>query len=107
MTLTPCLQCRRHVRVDASICPFCGGGITPGLDVPEPQLPTKLGRAGLFFFASSIAIGAGVAGCPPTGGGAVYGGPPIVEPPASASPSTSASNNPGGAVPVEGTPPAK
>lgn len=48
MDLAPCPACRRHVRVVAATCPFCGVTVA----VAAPASPTtRLSRAGLIAFA--------------------------------------------------------
>lgn len=55
--LTPCPECRRHVRKTETQCPFCGEAVSLA-NVPAPVLPRKrLGRAATFAFGASV-IGA-------------------------------------------------
>lgn len=68
--LAPCPQCLRHVRVDASTCPFCEGALA--LDATPPALPTRrLGRAAMVAFGTVVATAAAAAcgnGRPPADG---------------------------------------
>jgi hypothetical protein len=93
--LTPCPECRRHVRKTETQCPFCGEAVSLA-HVPAPALPRKrLGRAATFAFGASVigatslvacsdgddqSPGTAVYGAPPGGssyaGSAVYGAPP-------------------------------
>jgi hypothetical protein len=77
--LTPCPGCDRHIRVSTDRCPFCGDEVDLS-HVPPPRLPqTRLNRAALFAFGTTMAaglLGAGT-GCggestsdPETAGGA-------------------------------------
>jgi len=70
MHLAPCPQCLRHVRVDASTCPFCEGALA--LDATPPALPTRrLGRAAMVAFGTVVATAAAAAcgnGRPPADG---------------------------------------
>lgn len=63
MHLAPCTRCDRHVRADASRCPFCDAPyLAPA---PAPFVPTpRVGRAALLAFRT-LAIGAAgaTAGC--------------------------------------------
>jgi len=44
--LRPCLQCRRHVRIDEHACPFCAALLAPSA---PPTLPVgRLTRAAVF-----------------------------------------------------------
>lgn len=53
--LVPCPDCRRHVRVSESACPFCSASLDLAA-TPEPLLPTRrLGRARLFAFGATLA----------------------------------------------------
>jgi hypothetical protein len=55
--LLPCPGCRRHVRASEARCPFCGEIIMRmqgARAVPEPQ--KRLTRAGVFLFASTLAV---------------------------------------------------
>jgi len=54
--LIPCEGCARHVRSHEGACPFCGASIRG--DHPAPTMPERgLGRAALFVFASTVALG--------------------------------------------------
>jgi hypothetical protein len=81
--LGPCITCRRHVRVDASSCPFCGAELAL-----ERAAPSGFGR----MSRAAMIAGAVVAGGCHTPAAPVYGGPPTpVEPTVSdaAAPATS------------------
>ncbi len=52
--LTPCPECRRHVRVRETTCPFCSASIDLS-HVSPPVLPKKrLGRAASFAFQATL-----------------------------------------------------
>jgi DNA-directed RNA polymerase subunit RPC12/RpoP len=56
LDLVPCASCGRHVRVDATACPFCASKLL----VQAPRAPRFLrnaGRAAIFY------LGASMAGC--------------------------------------------
>lgn len=56
--LSPCAQCRRHVRADEATCPFCGSEVTTAEPVPSrPAL--RLTRAALFAGATLLAPACG------------------------------------------------
>ena len=66
--LRPCPECRRHVRIDETACPFCRAVLAPAT---PPTLPVgRLTRAAVF------AAGAALAGC---GGPQKTEGPPPAE----------------------------
>ena len=71
--LAPCTHCRRHVRVDASACPFCAGPLA--LVAPMPRTLPRLSRGGLVALGASAIL----AGCGGDGGqvAAMYGVPPM------------------------------
>jgi hypothetical protein len=49
--LEPCPQCRRHVLVSETVCPFCASSLSGAFanqSRPVPQ--TRLGRAAVFAF---------------------------------------------------------
>lgn len=52
----PCPSCRRHVRVDADACPFCGGACAFAAS-PAP-VARRMSRAAMFAVASSLVVGA-------------------------------------------------
>ncbi len=53
--LSPCPACARHVRVDSARCPFCAVSLD-GSELPVvPDAPSRLGRAALFAFATTVA----------------------------------------------------
>lgn len=55
-SLSPCPACQRHVRVDASSCPFCAGDLAGAtLPVIPDAGGARLTRAALFAFATSVA----------------------------------------------------
>lgn len=54
MTLLPCPDCRRHLRADATTCPFCAAGVAG-----------RLTRAVLFAGAIVSAAACGAAQTPP------------------------------------------
>jgi len=61
--LVPCPECRRHVRVRETACPFCGIELDLAATAP-PVLPTRrLGRAALFAFGATLATNVVVTGC--------------------------------------------
>jgi hypothetical protein len=55
--LEPCPACRRHVRVDESACPFCGGALEAS--APRSLAAGRLTRAAVFAGAAL----AGATGC--------------------------------------------
>jgi hypothetical protein len=74
--LRPCPGCARHVRANATACPFCDAAID--LDTGAPAVPQeRLGRAALMAFGGA-AVALSVAGCdPPKENIAMpYGAPP-------------------------------
>jgi hypothetical protein len=56
-TLEPCPGCQRHVKTDASSCPFCAADLSVAFaNLPARAVPrTRLGRAALFAFGVSAA----------------------------------------------------
>ncbi len=57
--LVPCPACARHVRTTHAACPFCAMPLPADLARRAvPDAPTRLGRAALFAFGASIAVGA-------------------------------------------------
>ena len=55
--LRPCPECRRHVRIDESACPFCAAALAA---VAPPTLPVgRLTRAAVFTAGAALAVGAG------------------------------------------------
>ncbi len=60
MSFTPCLACRRHVRVDAAACPFCGAS-APGAQAPASHtVRARLTRGAIFTLgASAVIVGCG------------------------------------------------
>jgi len=57
MSLRPCPECRRHVRLDESACPFCAAALAPAA---PPALPVgRLTRAAVFTAGAALAAGAG------------------------------------------------
>jgi hypothetical protein len=67
--LVPCSSCSRHLRAEATACPFCGAVHLP--EVVRARVPAaRLSRAALFAFGSSVLL----SGC---GGGVTpaYGAP--------------------------------
>ncbi len=56
MTLVPCAQCLRHIKVDDHACPFCAAA-TPR--VAPRVLPTRrLDRWATFTFAAAVSVAA-------------------------------------------------
>jgi hypothetical protein len=83
MKLVPCTGCRRHVRCEEPVCPFCGVALSCA--------SSKAGTAAAAFLAASLAL----TGCPDNTPKApepvaLYGGPPTknVAPVASQTPAT-------------------
>lgn len=77
--LVPCLVCKRHIRVDHTTCPFCGGA------VPEsfasgiiPAARRRLDRVALFTFA--LAFGGAACGQIADDGESQSGGQGVVAP---------------------------
>ncbi len=84
MALAPCPSCRRHVRVEEAECPFCSASVAR-LDA-TPDATTRMTRARLFVFATTVAATSLTFACPKendTGGGIVqpYGAPMPTEQP--------------------------
>ena len=79
--LVPCPECRRHVRVTETECPFCALPLDLA-GTPEPRLPrARLGRAATFAFGATLASVTAVASCggeatesPSGSGGTTSGG---------------------------------
>lgn len=63
--LEPCPQCRRHVRLSETSCPFCAADVRVLSALPERAMPaTRLGRAALFAFgAGAAALAANTVAC--------------------------------------------
>ena len=60
--LAPCPCCHRHVRVCTASCPFCG--TTLSVDFGSDAVPdtrTRLHRAAIFVFASTVGAAAAAA----------------------------------------------
>ncbi len=55
MSLVPCPECRRHVRRNEEMCPFCAAAIAERLAaIPERRWSTaRLGRAALISLAAA------------------------------------------------------
>jgi len=53
--LLPCSSCSRHIRANESRCPFCSAAVTPR-SVAQVEIPKRLSRAGVFLFASTMAV---------------------------------------------------
>lgn len=61
--LTPCPECRRHVSVAETECPFCNAELDLS-GVPEPAMPrSRLGRAATFAFGATVLGAALATGC--------------------------------------------
>ena len=124
LSLIPCGDCERHVRVIENACPFCGAEVS-AVTIRNPlSTGARLGRAAMFTVGAAMLA---VAGCgddggtpdalppmmdaaPPDGGVApAYGtpapdaGPPDASP-ADASPAD-ADPDDGGAMALYGSPP--
>ena len=52
MQLEPCPECRRHVKICESSCPFCGRGLASAFAeiAPRRAPPPRLGRAATLAF---------------------------------------------------------
>ncbi len=74
----PCPSCRRHVRVDEASCPFCGSALA-ALDA-TPDATTRMSRARLFVFATTLGVSAATLACPKETDGGGGGGGGIVQP---------------------------
>lgn len=61
--LRPCTSCARHVRANATSCPFCSASLE--VDTQEPAVPhERLGRAARMAFGGAAAMALTVAiGC--------------------------------------------
>jgi hypothetical protein len=58
--LRPCPECRRHVRVDETACPFCTAALAPA---SPPALPVgRLTRAAVFTAGAALVAGAACGG---------------------------------------------
>jgi outer membrane protein OmpA-like peptidoglycan-associated protein len=68
--LLPCPACRRHVRIDATVCPFCSGRL-------DPEAAGKQHRLRLAQITFNTAVAAAILGC-----GATTATPPQPAPPA-------------------------
>lgn len=81
MSFTPCSTCRRHVRVDATECPFCGAS-APGAHAPATHtVRARLTRGAIFTLgASAVIVGCGseqaIYGAPAPDTGTVTDGAP-------------------------------
>jgi hypothetical protein len=58
--LRPCPECRRHVRIDESACPFCAAALAPAAPASLPV--GRLTRAAVFTAGAALAAGAGCGG---------------------------------------------
>lgn len=87
--LVPCPECRRHVRVTETECPFCARPLDLA-GTPEPQLPrVRLGRAATFAFGATLASLTAVVSC---------GGEATENPSGSAGTTSGAGTSAGGAA---------
>lgn len=68
MRLSPCEGCRRYLKVDAALCPFCGQAQTPLPAGKADGAPPALSRAALLALA--------MAGCTNPAAMTLYGAPP-------------------------------
>ncbi len=71
--LLPCTSCRRHVRVEATTCPFCAGALA--LVAPAARTLPRLSRSAIVALGTTAIL----AGCGGDDGGqvaALYGVPP-------------------------------
>jgi len=60
--LRPCSGCARHVRANATACPFCNAALE--METTAPALaPERLGRAARMAFGGAAAVAMTVAGC--------------------------------------------
>lgn len=60
--LRPCSGCARHVRANATACPFCDAALD--IETTPPALaPERLGRAARMAFGGAAAVAMTVAGC--------------------------------------------
>jgi hypothetical protein len=61
VSLEPCPHCRRHVRTDETVCPFCSAAIAQAMaNAPARAVPQgRLGRAALLAFGASVAAASG------------------------------------------------
>lgn len=53
--LVPCLECKRHVRIDHDVCPFCGATARDASARVIPGATRRLDRWAVFTFATAIA----------------------------------------------------
>jgi len=76
MAFAPCPSCRRHVRVDEAACPFCGVAIASLRATPDAT--SRMSRARLFVFATTVGVTAATIACPSGRGNIAqpYGVPP-------------------------------
>jgi hypothetical protein len=75
LRLVPCGGCKRHVRITAEVCPFCGTAIEIGEETVSAIAAVAgrpLTRAALIFFGAALA-----AGCDEPVGVAEYGAPGV------------------------------
>jgi hypothetical protein len=57
--LAPCPQCKRHVRISESACPFCAAALQGAL-AARPSVSTRgLSRASIFALGASLAVAGG------------------------------------------------
>ncbi len=57
--LVPCAECRRHIRVDHSTCPFCSTAVPAGFAARAiPPARKRLDRLATFTFATTLALAA-------------------------------------------------
>lgn len=63
MSLAPCPDCQRHIRVSERACPFCGGAVAPSIaSKVVPGTTQRLSRAAAFAFTATLSL----AGCSDT-----------------------------------------
>ncbi len=78
--LRPCAGCARHVRADATECPFCTSSLE--VDLAPPPVPReRIGRAArMAFGTAAAAVALGVTGCEKENIAMPYGAPPDPKP---------------------------
>lgn len=70
MSLHPCTRCLRHVRVDATACPFCGEAIRRVAPAPSRRIAGPMSRAAVFAGLTACWSGSSTPAQPPTPGSA-------------------------------------
>ena len=78
--LAPCPACQRHLRIDASACPFCSADVPRQEQARSDRIATHVSRAALIAMGAFAAVGCS---SPSASDGTIaqpYGAPPMPAP---------------------------